>query len=209
MITKETLAAIPFFSDIPERELELIVPLCRLQEGQEGDYLIHEGVQVSSIYFSQGKLECIRRTKKERICGWPRWGKASSLASCRSSTRVRPLHPSEQAAPSRRWSSTKRRYTGCSTVSRAWATKYSRPWLDTRASAYGKPTRCWRGFPARHATSLLCEGTEKSCLSPFAQLFLSTPAPSSASDSSPARHRAAALGSSAEVLYNPHKPLHF
>src|SRR2546422_4647009 len=35
MITKETLAAIPFFSDIPERELELIVPLCRLQERSE------------------------------------------------------------------------------------------------------------------------------------------------------------------------------
>jgi len=32
---------------------------------------------------------------------------------------------------------------------------------------------------------------------------------SSDSGSSPARHRAVALGSSAEVLYNPHKPLHF
>src|SRR5207245_1312545 len=63
--------------------------------------------------------------------------------------------------------------TGCSTVSRAWATKCSRPWRDTPASAYGKPMRCWRGFLARHATSLLCEkGTDwfspqKSCLSPF------------------------------------------
>src|SRR5437879_4919380 len=35
------------------------------------------------------------------------------------------------------------------------------------------------------------------------------PAPSSASVSSPARHRAAVSGSSAEVLYNPRKPLHF
>src|SRR5207249_11616119 len=87
----------------------------------------------------------------------PRWGRASSLASCRSSTRVRPLHPSELAAPTRRWPSTKRRCTGCSKVSRAWATKCSRPWLATPASAYGKPTRCWRGFLAPHAISLSCE----------------------------------------------------
>ena len=65
MITKETLAAIPFFSDIPERELELIVPLCRLQEGQEGDYLIHEGVQVSSIYFLlSGKVGVYKKDKE-------------------------------------------------------------------------------------------------------------------------------------------------
>src|SRR3989454_3557624 len=35
------------------------------------------------------------------------------------------------------------------------------------------------------------------------------PAPSSASVSSPARHRVAVSGSSTEVLYNPRKPLHF
>ncbi len=65
MITKETLAAIPFFSDIPERELELIVPLFRLQEGQEGDYLIHEGVQVSSIYFLlSGKVGVYKKDKE-------------------------------------------------------------------------------------------------------------------------------------------------
>src|SRR2546426_11282291 len=65
MITKETLAAIPFFSDIPEHELELIVPLCRLQEGQEGDYLIHEGVQVLSIYFLlSGKVGVYKKDKE-------------------------------------------------------------------------------------------------------------------------------------------------
>ena len=38
---------------------------------------------------------------------------------------------------------------------------------------------------------------------------LALPPPSSVAGSSPARHRAVALGSSAEVFYNPHKPLHF
>ena len=37
---------------------------------------------------------------------------------------------------------------------------------------------------------------------------LALPPPSSVAGSSPARHRAVALGSSAEVFYHPHKPLH-
>jgi len=74
-----------------------------------------------------------------------------------------------------------------------------------------KETRGQATFLASLLGTTAVTGTnrEKSSLSPFARLFLSTPAPSSASDSSPARHRAAVSNSSAEVLYNPHKPLHF
>src|SRR5712692_6270234 len=70
MITKETVGAIPFFSDLTDHELELIGPLCRVQEGQEGDYLIHEGVRVPCIYFLlSGKIGVYKKDKE----GKPVW----------------------------------------------------------------------------------------------------------------------------------------
>jgi CRP/FNR family cyclic AMP-dependent transcriptional regulator len=64
MITNETLAAIPFFSGCTDRELELLTPICRVQEGQEGDYLIHEGIQVPCIYFLlSGKVGVYKKDK--------------------------------------------------------------------------------------------------------------------------------------------------
>ena len=70
MITKETLAAIPFFSDFRDHELELLVPLCCVQEGQEEDYLIHEGVRVQYIYFLlSGKVGVYKKDKE----GKPIW----------------------------------------------------------------------------------------------------------------------------------------
>jgi CRP-like cAMP-binding protein len=70
MISKETLAAIPLFSDCTDHELELLAPLCRVQEGQEGDYLIHEGIRVPCIYFLlSGKVGVYKKDK----AGKPVW----------------------------------------------------------------------------------------------------------------------------------------
>jgi CRP-like cAMP-binding protein len=65
MTVHETLATVPFFSDLTDHERELLGPLCNIREGKAGDHLIFEGAPVEHIFcLLSGKVGVYKKNKE-------------------------------------------------------------------------------------------------------------------------------------------------
>lgn len=70
-LVNEALATLPFFSGLADREVKAIRPLCRVLEGESGDYLILEGARVPCVFFLlTGKVDVYKKKSKDGEKVW-------------------------------------------------------------------------------------------------------------------------------------------